>query len=52
MTDGPIAEAKEVMGGFSIVATSFLSRAIEIARECPINFLPAASVEIREMAGL
>lgn len=51
VTDGPFIEAKEVMGGFSIVGASSLARAVEIAQECPINFLPGASIEIREMAG-
>jgi hypothetical protein len=51
VTDGPFIEAKEVMGGFSIVATSSLARAVEIAKECPFNYVPGASIEIREMAG-
>lgn len=51
VTDGPFIEAKEVMGGFSIVQTSSLARALEIAKECPMNYLPGASIEIREMAG-
>jgi len=51
VTDGPFIEAKEVMGGFSIVATSSLPRAVEIAKDCPINAIPGASIEIREMAG-
>jgi hypothetical protein len=51
VTDGPFIEAKEVMGGFSIVAVSSLARAIEIAKECPIHRTPGASIEIREMAG-
>ncbi len=51
VTDGPFIEAKEVMGGFSIVTASSLARAVEIARECPINHMPGSSIEIREMAG-
>lgn len=51
VTDGPFIEAKEIMGGYSIVAASSLARAIEIAKECPINFQPGASIEIRELAG-
>jgi hypothetical protein len=51
VTDGPFVEAKEVMGGFSIVQTASLARAIEIAKACPINAIPGASIEIREMAG-
>lgn len=51
VTDGPFIEVKEIMGGFSIVSVSSLARAVEIAKECPINFMPGASIEIREMAG-
>lgn len=50
VTDGPYIESKEVMGGYTIVATTSLERAIEIAKECPINRQPGASVEIRELA--
>ena|SRR5689334_11377180 len=51
VTDGPYIEAKEVMGGYSIVAVSSLARAVEIAKDCPINLQPNASIEIRELAG-
>ncbi len=49
VTDGPFIEAKEVMGSYAFVETSSLTRAIEIARECPINSIAGASVEIREL---
>ena len=49
VTDGPYIEAKEVMGSYAFVETSSLEQAIEIARECPINRIPGASVEIREL---
>ena len=49
VTDGPFIEAKEVMGSYAFVETSSLAHAIEIARECPINAVPGASVEIREL---
>lgn len=51
VTDGPFVEAKEIMGGFSIIAASSLARAIEIAKECPMQAIPGASIEIRELAG-
>lgn len=51
VTDGPFIEAKEVLGGYSIVSTASLARAVEIAKECPMNLLPGASIEIRELAG-
>jgi hypothetical protein len=49
VTDGPYIEAKEVMGSYAFVHTSSLDRAIEIAKECPINSIPGASVEIRKL---
>ena len=49
VTDGPFIEAKEVLGSYSFVETSSVERAIEIAKECPINTVPGASVEIREL---
>lgn len=51
VTDGPYIEAKEIMAGYSIVETVSLARAAEIARECPINGAPGASIEIRELSG-
>ena len=50
-TDGPFVEAKEVLGGYSIVQASSLARAAEISRSCPVLMFPGASVEVREMAG-
>lgn len=49
VTDGPFIEAKEVMGSYAFVETDTLERAIRIAKECPINSVPGASVEIREL---
>jgi hypothetical protein len=51
VTDGPFIEAKEIMGGYSIVQAASLARAVEIAKECPMNGIPGASIEIRELAG-
>src|SRR5262245_53745531 len=50
VTDGPFAEAKEVVGGFMVVAAESYDRALEVARECPGVVRPGASVEIREIA--
>ncbi|MCI0540251.1 MAG: YciI family protein [Verrucomicrobiales bacterium] len=46
-TDGPFAEAKEVVGGFMIVVAESLEEAIEVARECPGVVMPGSSVEVR-----
>jgi hypothetical protein len=50
VSDGPFIEAKEVIAGYSIVATASIARAIEVAKECPVNLM-GASIEIREMMG-
>lgn len=49
--DGPFAEAKEIVGGFSIVQAPTYEAALEVARECPITHMPGAVIEIREMMG-
>ena len=50
VTDGPFAEAKEVVGGYMVVAAESSDHAVEIARECPGVVRPGSSVEIREIA--
>jgi len=51
VTDGPHIEAKEVLGGFSLVQAETYEHALEVAKECPIVHVPGASIEIREMMG-
>jgi hypothetical protein len=51
VTDGPFVEAKEIIGGFMIVAADSYDRALEVAREMPGSTMPGASIEIRELAG-
>jgi len=48
VTDGPFAEAKEVVGGFFIVRANSIEEASEIAKDCPDLPLDGA-VEIREV---
>ena len=50
VTDGPFAEAKEVVGGYMVVAAESYDRALEVTRECPGVVRPGSSVEIREIA--
>lgn len=50
VTDGPYAEAKEVVAGFMVIAGESYDRAVEIGRECPGVVRPGARVEIREIA--
>jgi len=48
MTDGPFAEAKEIVGGYISIRAEHLQQAIEISKGCPIlNF--DGIVEIREI---
>ncbi len=50
VTDGPFMEAKEILGGYSIVQVPGYDRAIAIAAECPAVMF-GGNVEIRELAG-
>lgn len=50
-TDGPFVEAKELLGGYSVVNAASYEDALAIARECPAH-IDGSSIEIREMAGL
>ena len=36
ITDGPFAEAKDVIGGFTLVKADDVTQAAELARDCPI----------------
>jgi hypothetical protein len=46
VTDGPFAEAKDVVGGYTIVQASDLAQAVELSSGCPI-FDIEGSVEVR-----
>ena len=46
VTDGPFAEAKDVVGGYSIVEAKDISHAVELAMGCPI-FANGGDVEVR-----
>jgi hypothetical protein len=48
VTDGPYAEAKEVIASFSIIQADNYDAAVAIARECPGD---CHVIEIREMGG-
>ncbi|HJU68223.1 MAG TPA: YciI family protein [Gemmatimonadaceae bacterium] len=50
VTDGPFAEAKEIVGGYMLVSADSFEEALEVARESPGLFMPGASIEIREVA--
>jgi hypothetical protein len=46
VTDGPYAEAKDVVGGYSIVEARDIDHAVELSNGCPV-FLSEGSVEVR-----
>jgi hypothetical protein len=51
VTDGPFAESKEVIGGFSIVQAETIDAAAEIAKGCPALLL-GGMVEVGPLEGL
>jgi hypothetical protein len=50
VTDGPFVEAKEVIGGFSIVQADTIDAAAELAKGCPALRI-GGRVEVRPLAG-
>jgi len=51
ITDGPYAETKDVIGGFSIIEAKDLEQAAKIASACPIREV-GGSVEVRPVLQL
>lgn len=49
VTDGPFIEAKEMVGGYMVVAAESYDRALEVVRKCPGLVAPGSSTEIREI---
>jgi hypothetical protein len=50
VTDGPFVEAKEVVGGFSIIQADNIEKAAELAKGCPA-LQSGGTVEVRRLAG-
>ena len=48
--DGPFAESKELVGGYSVLQATDYDQAAEYAKTCPIIHV-GGSIEIRELAG-
>src|SRR6516164_5383905 len=51
VTDGPYAEVKDVVGGFSVIEASDLGHATELSKGCPILEV-GGSVEVRPLRQL
>ncbi|WP_109505994.1 YciI family protein [Nocardioides speluncae] len=49
VVDGPFNEAKEIIGGFSVLEAADLDGAIAIAKTWPALELPGVALEIRPM---
>ena len=49
VTDGPFAEAKDVIGGYTLVEATDLGHAVELSAGCPI-FDVGGYVEVRPVA--
>lgn len=47
VTDGPFAEAKDIVGGYLIVKAGSLDEATELATGCPVFQNEGGSVEVR-----
>ena len=47
VTDGPYAEAKEIIASFGVIQADDYDAAVAIARACP----PGHTIEIRQFAG-
>ena len=47
ITDGPYAEAREVMGGLFVIEAKSYDEVVELAKDCP--HLDFGSIEIREV---
>jgi hypothetical protein len=46
VTDGPFAEAKDVVGGYTLIEAKDLAQAVELSKGCPI-FEYDGAVEVR-----
>ena len=51
VTNGPYAEIKESIGGYSIIRADSYEQAIELAKGCPI-FTQGGTLEVREISPL
>ena len=47
--DGPLVEAKEIVGGYMVVVADSYEQALEVAAGCPGLIRPGSSCEVREI---
>ena len=48
VTDGPFAESKELVGGYSLVEAKDIDEAVKYTENCPM-FAAGGSVEVRQL---
>jgi hypothetical protein len=51
ITDGPFAEAKDVIGGFTLIKADDVAQAAELAKGCPI-LERGGDVEVRPVMSM
>jgi hypothetical protein len=51
VTDGPFAEAKDVVGGYTVVEASDLEQAVQLSKGCPILEMDG-TVEVRPVMAM
>jgi hypothetical protein len=51
VTDGPFAEAKDIIGGYTLIEARDLDQAVELSKGCPI-FEVEGAVEVRPVMKL
>ncbi len=51
VTNGPYAEIKEAIGGYSIVKAASYDEAVDMAKDCPI-LMVGGNVEVREIIAM
>jgi len=48
ITDGPFAEAKEVLGGYFVINANSLDEAVELSKSCP-HIKYGSSIQVRQV---
>ena len=52
VTDGPFAESKELVSGYSMIEAADYDAAVELAKTSPMITVHNGYVEVRELAGI
>jgi hypothetical protein len=47
VTDGPFAETKDIVGGYTLIEAQDLEQAAELSKGCPIFEVEGSAVEVR-----